>query len=107
MSKIDQLISEQVLTWSKREELSEKSKEKPGDWPVISISREFGARGRSLARELKKRIGFNVWDNELLSAIAEEAGSDERFLSSLDEQTLSPWHANGWKHRNWFLESHI
>ena len=55
-------------------------------WPVITISREFGASGRSLAKELGRRIGFKVWDRELLSAISKEAGADERFLASLDER---------------------
>ncbi|MDX1409258.1 MAG: cytidylate kinase-like family protein, partial [Saprospiraceae bacterium] len=40
----------------------------------------------SLARELGKRIGFKVWDRELLSAIAEEAKADEQLLASLDER---------------------
>ena len=46
----------------------------------------LGARGRSLAKELGRRVGFKVWDKELLSAIAEEAGADERLLASLDER---------------------
>ena len=86
MSKIDRLISEQVLIWSKREEQARKKKNAFETWPVITISREFGAQGRSLAKELGKRTGFKVWDKELLSAIAEEAGADERFLASLDER---------------------
>ena len=86
MSNIDRLITEQVLTWSMNEAKAKKKRETPEEWPVITISREYGARGRSLANELGRRIGFKVWDKELLSAIAEEAGADERFLSSLDER---------------------
>lgn len=86
MNNIDKLISEQVLTWSKREEKSRRNQEVHAEWPVITISREFGARGRSLAQELGRRLGFKVWDKDLLSAISEEAGADERFLASLDER---------------------
>ena len=86
MGNIERLISEQVLTWAKREELAKKNLIKEEVWPVITISREYGARGKSLAKELNKRTGFNIWDKELLSAIAEEAGADERFMASLDER---------------------
>ena len=86
MNNIQRLIEKEVLIWSKREEMARRKQEIPEEWPVITISREFGARGRSLAKELGRRIGFKVWDKELLSAIAEEAGADERFLASLDER---------------------
>ncbi len=86
MNKIDQLIREQVLDWSMRQAIAKRTKETPEVWPIITISREFGARGRSVANELGRRIGFKVWDKNLLSAIAEEAGADERFLASLDER---------------------
>jgi cytidylate kinase len=86
MSKIDQIISEQVLTWARREAQSRRKKEAHEAWPVITISREFGARGGALAKELNKRTGFKVWDKELLTAITKEAGADERFVASLDER---------------------
>ncbi len=85
MNNIERLISEQVLEWSKRESIEKQKWEKKEVWPVITISREFGAGGRTLARALGKRTGFKVWDKELLSAISQEAGADERFLASLDE----------------------
>lgn len=85
MSNIERLISEQVLAWSKRESKAKQRNEKVEVWPVITISREFGAGGRSLARALGNRTAFKVWDKELLSAISQEAGADERFLASLDE----------------------
>jgi cytidylate kinase len=89
MKSIDRLISEQVLTWAKREALAKKEHKKTKFWPVITISREFGARGKYLAHEIGRRTGFRVWDKDLISAIAEESGADERFLSSLDERRRS------------------
>jgi cytidylate kinase len=86
MGKIDQIISEQVLTWARREAKYRQKKEAPGAWPVITISREFGARGGALAKKINKRIGFKVWDKELLTAITKETGADERFIASLDER---------------------
>ena len=86
MSNIDQLITEQVLSWSKREFKHKQEMETLEDWPIITISRQYGARGRSLAKKLGELINFDVWDKALLTAIAEEAGADERFLASVDER---------------------
>ena len=85
MRYIDQMITEQVQTWAQREAESNVTGEVPGAWPVITISREFGARGAALAAVLGAQIGFKVWDKDLLHAIAEESGGDERLLASLDE----------------------
>lgn len=89
MNSIERLISEQVHAWASRERKARKNNEIPESWPVITISRQYGALGRMLAKELGKLTGFEVWDKELLTAIAEEAGSDERFLASLDERRHS------------------
>ncbi len=86
MSRIEQLVAERVHSWAESEYGFNKNKEVLLDWPVITISRQYGARGRSLAKKLGELIGFDVWDRTLLSAIAEEAGADEQLLSSLDER---------------------
>ena len=89
MKYIDQMITEQVKIWAQREAEAQVTGEAPGAWPVITISREFGARGAAVAEVLGWRIGFKVWDRNLLHAIAEEGGGDERLLSSLDEHRRS------------------
>lgn len=86
MNSIDRIITEEALSWAMRESKARKNLLKKEKYPVITISREYGAGGKSLALELGKRIGFKIWDKELLSAIAEEAGADEKFMSSLDER---------------------
>lgn len=86
MKNIERLVAEQVRIWTRNEAKYKFDKEKIEVWPVITISREYGAGGRSLARELGERTGFKVWDKELLSAIAQEAGADEQLMGSLDER---------------------
>ncbi len=85
MRDIDQMITDQVKIWTQHEEEAQLRGEVPGAWPIITISREFGARGAALAALLGERMGFKVWDKELLQAIAEESGDDVRLLKSLDE----------------------
>ncbi len=89
MDRIQQIISEQVLSWAQREAKHRQKKGRAETLPVITISREFGAGGSTLAKELSKRTGFKVWDKELLTAITEVTGADEKFLASLDERRRS------------------
>ena len=85
MKYLDQMITEQVQLWSKHEAEAKRRGEAPGAWPIITISREFGARGAAVAGVLGRRTGFKVWDKDLLQAIAREGGGEERLLASLDE----------------------
>jgi cytidylate kinase len=61
---------------------------------TITIAREAGARGSSVAREVGARLGWPVYDHELLEAIAREMGLRVSLLESVDERRQS-----------WILES--
>src|SRR5947208_8930939 len=67
------------------------------NWPApratrysIAISREAGAGGASIAREIGARLGWAVYDHELLDKISAETGLRSELLESLDERT-SHW----------------
>lgn len=57
----------------------------PVPWPIITLSREFGARGEALGRLVAERTGFSFWDDELVHRVAEESGANTALLKSLDE----------------------
>jgi hypothetical protein len=78
----EHFITSQFKAWG------EKEKEKPQapPLPLITLSREHGAGGGSLARALGERLRLTVWDRELMAAVAERTGAEERFLASLDER---------------------
>jgi cytidylate kinase len=82
----ERIINQQVLAWSQQQAIVERGGRKPLYWPVFTISREFGAQGTALAAVLASRTGFPVWDKELVAAVAEESGADERILRTLDER---------------------
>lgn len=84
--KVSQIVDQQIKAWSYQNSLDESAGGEKTKYPVITISREFGAQGAALASLLGDRIGFQVWDKELLQAIAEDLGSDGRFLKTLDER---------------------
>jgi cytidylate kinase len=83
--KPEQIINDQVRTWDHRRKLADRGEAPPRPWPVITLSRPFGASAASLAEALSRRTGFAVWDKELVQAIATQSGGDERILRTLDE----------------------
>lgn len=56
---------------------------------TIALSRQTGARAASVARELGRRLGWAVYDYELLKIIAQEMGLREKLVQSVDERHVS------------------
>ena len=85
-----QLVDRQIAAWSSQlQAQEERGKEEGITWPLILISREFGALGERMARLIGKQTKFSVWDRELVEAMAKEEGISERLLESLDETRVS------------------
>jgi cytidylate kinase len=86
--KVTEIVEKQIGVWSRQSRPGVVPIRVDGKklFPVITISREFGSPGAALAYYLGEKIGFDVWDNELLKAIAEELGSDQKFIETLDER---------------------
>ena len=59
---IDQLIEDQVHRWelSRKSNAGERRRE-----PVITISRQPGCCARAVAEELARRLGFDVFHNQI------------------------------------------
>lgn len=53
---------------------------------IINIGRQFGSGGREIARELGRRLGIPVYDQELLSKAAEESGFGRELFKRQDEK---------------------
>lgn len=86
--KIAKIIEEQINTWKYTNTAARSRLSSQRKYPIITISREFGARGAALGEYLGEKIGFKVWDKELLQAIANEMGGGLRTIESLDERRL-------------------
>lgn len=65
---------------------------------IITVSREFGSGGRELGKRLADLLGFDYYDKEIITAIAENKGLDEKYVEkSLDSnfvQTFSFTYGN-------------
>jgi cytidylate kinase len=80
------LVEDQVHKWAQSEK-KRAGEETPEPWPLITVSREFGALGTVTGEQAARRLGFSFWDQEIVHAIAEQTGIQETLLASLDEQT--------------------
>jgi cytidylate kinase len=56
---------------------------------TIAISREAGANGSAVGRLLGKRLGWPVYDYELVERIANDMGLRSELLESVDEKRMS------------------
>jgi cytidylate kinase len=55
----------------------------------VTISRQAGSRGAEIAYAVAARLGWPVYDHQLLMRIAEEKGLNRRLLERLDESSTS------------------
>jgi cytidylate kinase len=56
---------------------------------TIAISREAGANGSAVGQLLGERLGWPVYDYELVERIANDMGLRSEFLESVDEKRMS------------------
>lgn len=52
---------------------------------IITIGREFGSSGRTIAKMTGERLGISVYDSELLAKIAQESGLAEDYVADRGE----------------------
>lgn len=79
---VNAIVESQVQRWLAERPRKHASSRPP---PVITVSREFGARGAALARLVADRLGFSYWNRELLAAIAAHARVDPAAMAPFDE----------------------
>jgi cytidylate kinase len=89
---IEQLVERQVLRWLEEERVSlhppEPRIETPVR-PVICVSRQFGAFGGEVGRQVAERLGFAFYGQELVDEIAKQAHVRRKVVESLDERIQS------------------
>ena len=56
---------------------------------IITISREFGSGGRTIGREVAKKLGIPCYDQELIEKMAEESGFTKEYVESESENAAT------------------
>lgn len=85
MKAIHQLIEEQVRRW----EIFRTEKREEKVLPVITLSREPGSGGKPVAAAVADRLGLELFHQELINAMAENADTSTRVIRTLDERGVS------------------
>ncbi len=65
-------------------------------YDVITISREFGSGGRTIGKEVAKKLGIPCYDQEIIEKLAEESGFSKDYIEDKGE------YAN---HKHWFANA--
>lgn len=52
---------------------------------IITVSRQFGSGGRSIAKEVAKALGYDYYDSELVEKVANETGFDPSYIADAGE----------------------
>lgn len=62
---------------------------------IITIGREFGSGGRTIGREVAKKLGIPCYDQELIVKMAEESGFTREYVEKESENaSLGSWAAS-------------
>jgi cytidylate kinase len=84
----EQLRRSQILQKSSMEPHGEKESVSERR-SVITISRLLGTNGRIIAEHLAEKLGWSIWDKDLVDAIAKDADISHKIAESFDEKTVS------------------
>lgn len=52
---------------------------------IITVSRQFGSGGRSIAKMIADELGYTYYDSELTRLVAEETGFDPTYIADAGE----------------------
>ena len=90
MTSVETIIERQLKRWELQQQmLKEKPKEKPRLRPIITVSRGYGAHGEEVASKLAELTGFQLLDREILDAIINDIGIQNKMVELFDEDTRS------------------
>ncbi len=82
MRSVEKLVEEQVQRWQL---MCAENKKEEDAISVITISREPGSGGRTVAQELAEKLGFDLHHQEVLHQMAESANFKFRFTWEPDQ----------------------
>jgi cytidylate kinase len=83
---IEQIVDEQVKKW--RLERQERRTQVEAV-SLVTVSREPGSGGKLIARGIAERLGFDLFHQEVIHAMAQSAHVGTRVMESLDEKGLN------------------
>ncbi|MGI6457540.1 MAG: AAA family ATPase [bacterium] len=93
MHTIYHLVSRQINRWNLEHQLLHKKDSSLAHSvvvkPVVTISRQRGALGWMLAKQLSEELQYGFFDRKIVDFIAQDAGVNAELVESLDERGRS------------------
>jgi cytidylate kinase len=93
-SVIHRIIDNQIRTWEaaaerRRAEEREEAERLPTIRPCITMGRMIGSGGGEIAQQLSTRLGWQVFDREIVEVIVRQGHFREAIMKTLDEHDRS------------------
>ncbi len=88
---MEQLITRQFKLWERTYDRG-KTNRREGVVPSITISKEMGSQGEEFAQALSQRLGWKIYDRELVEYIAQNAHVRQNMVEMFDEKTQNEIH---------------
>jgi cytidylate kinase len=93
-TSLEQLVEQQMTRWelasNRRKQLERPGRGKLGRiyfGPYLLISRDKGAGGRQVANLIGRKLGWQVFDRQIVDAIAQRTRVRQQLVENLDEKT--------------------
>ncbi len=90
----DRLASKEMIRRELQKRALSETDQKPGGGPLITISRDFYCGGGTVAKKLAARLGWTLYDRELIDSIAADRKVAGDAIRRLDENVypyLQEW----------------
>jgi cytidylate kinase len=96
IGSVDHFVDRQILRWQEERRIAERKgiEGKSVQQPMICVSRQYGARGAEMGRQVSEQLGFRFYSQELIHDVAQEAQVRDQLIESLDERvqdSISTW----------------
>jgi len=81
---VEAIVEQQVRSWRAKNHVERTRREAAPR--VVTVSREFGAGGARIAKQVAEALGFTLWDHAFITHLAQRAGAEPRFIEAIDER---------------------
>ncbi|MFH1277844.1 MAG: cytidylate kinase-like family protein [Candidatus Eisenbacteria bacterium] len=91
---IDRLASKEMARREAMKRAFEEAEHPPAGGPLLTISRDYFCGGGTVAKKLAAKLGWNLYDRELIESIAKDRKVEARAIEELDEnvyQYIQDW----------------
>jgi cytidylate kinase len=86
---VQQWETDQHTQWVRKAAAHHDATRKPGSY--IAISRELGSGGTEISKRVAEKLGWQLYDREILEAIASTTRVREELVARFDEHVQNEW----------------